>query len=506
MRGDDVLSIQVVRVQGYNKGSLGTLGRECDRADVNHRNGDIDKTLSHMNLSYKDAPNGFVAEYADIVSALNAQGRETKKSIAFEGLVITADLPFFEALGYERGKPLPKEVKAFFDASYAFSKAQIGYKGTDKNILSAKVHLDEKTPHLHLYYVPITEKWQSKVYAKDENGKVLRTEKGTPIQAKDERGKTLYEQHEDSNAPKLSRSEFWRVRGGQISYRQMQDRFHEMVGEQYGLERGEVGSDRQYRTKNQWEQEQLQSEKTKLTEEVNPYRKLKAGMEKAETPGKTVLPGVVAIKKKSLDALKEQAKAYSVNRDEIANIRKRKRAVTVREDLADQRDQQLDSREKSIDSRQQTVDEMYQRQASVNQVLERTEAEREIYKRENASLRAEISSLRADSDKIKETLGQRIKALESTVRGAYDSLCNVVKAIGMLKYDKEDGYKVEGLTAKQDKLIDGIADYAAKWAKEDGHPDIAEDMEKHIGISKGIQNELTPSRGHYHTHDYGPEL
>lgn len=97
------MSIQVVRVQGYNKGSLGTLGRECDRADVNHRNGDIDKTLSHMNLSYKDAPSGFVAEYADIVSALNAQGKETKNSIAFEGLVITADLPFFEALGYERG-------------------------------------------------------------------------------------------------------------------------------------------------------------------------------------------------------------------------------------------------------------------------------------------------------------------------------------------------------------------------------------------------------------------
>ena len=303
------MSTQVVRIEGYNKGSLGTIGRECDRAEgINHKNQEIEQDLSYLNHSYKDASHGFVSEFSDIKTALNAQGKETKKGVAFEGMIITADLPFFEGLGYERGKPMPKEVKAFFDRSYEFAKAQIGYKGTDKNILSAKIHLDEKTPHLHLYYVPITEKWQSKVYAKDENGKVLRTEKGTPIQAKDENGKILYEQHEDLTAPKLSRTEFWRVRGGQSSYRQMQDRFYQSVGKDYKLERGEIGSDREHKKTAIYKQEQLTAEKERLTAEVTPYRELKQGIEEVETPGKTVLPGIVAVKKKDLSALKEQAK------------------------------------------------------------------------------------------------------------------------------------------------------------------------------------------------------
>ena len=141
------LSTQVVRIEGYNKGSLGTIGRECDRAEgINHRNQEIEQDLSFLNHSYKDASHGFVSEFSDIKTALNAQGKETKKGVAFEGMIITADLPFFEGLGYERGKPMPKEVKAFFDRSYEFAKAQIGYQGTDKNILSAKIHLDEKTP------------------------------------------------------------------------------------------------------------------------------------------------------------------------------------------------------------------------------------------------------------------------------------------------------------------------------------------------------------------------
>lgn len=501
------MSTQVVRVEGYNKGSLGTIGRECDRAEgVNHRNTDIDAERSAMNVSYKDAPQGFTAEYADIVTALNASGKETKKGVAFEGMVITADLPFFERLGYEQGKPLPKEVKAFFDRSYEFAKAQIGYQGTDKNILSAKIHLDEKTPHLHLYYVPVTEKWQTKVYAKGEDGKVLRSERGTPIQAKGADGKTLYEQHEDKTAPKLSRTEFWRVRGGQSSYRMMQDRFQEMVGKQYGLERGEVGSDREHKKTAVFKQEELTAETQKLTEKVEPLRELQAGIDKVEAPGKTVLPGIVAVKKKDLAALKEQAAAYSVNRDEIGSVRERTAAVERREQAADRREGQLDNRANELAERAATIQQQYQRQLSLNQLLEQSEKERDRYKSRCTALERENGSLRSEIEKLRETLTEKIEALKSTVRGAYESLRNTVQAVGMLKYDKESGYKVEGLTPKQSKLIDGIADYGAKWAKDDGFPDLAEDMQKRIGISKGIQATIEPPKQHYHSHDFGPSL
>lgn len=493
------MSIQVIRVEGYTKGSLGTIGRECDRADVNHRNTEIDKGRSYLNHSYKEASQGFATEYADIKAALNAQGKETKKGIAFEGMIITADLPFFERLGYKQGEPMTKEVKAFFDDAYSFAKEQIGYQSTDKNILSAKVHMDEKTPHLHLYYLPITEKWQEKVYAKGENGKVLRTEKGTPIQAKDEKGKTIYKQVENTESPKLARSEFWRVRGGQYSYRQMQDCFHENVGKKYSLERGEIGSDREYKRTAQFKAEQIK-------QEIKPYKELRKGMERVETPGTTVLPGVVVIKKKSLDALKEKAKAYTANRKEIVNVRKNSQAVKKRDAAADQREQKLDDLEKAIEIRQQAVNEMYQRQTSINQVLERTEKERDGFKgqltdqqSENADLRGENATLRDSIENLRAEHIQTVDGLTERLRGAYESLSATVKAVGMLKWDKEDGYKVDNLTKKQDRLIDGIGNYGANWAREDGFLDLAEEMQKHIGISNGIAKEikaLEPSRSH----------
>lgn len=46
----------------------------------------------------------------------------------------------------------------------------------------------------------------------------------------------------------------------------------------------------------------------------------------------------------------------------------------------------------------------------------------------------------------------------------------------------------------------------AKWAREDDFPEMAEEMEKRVGISKGIEkiiDPLAPKRSHYHS---GPEL
>ena len=37
-----------------------------------------------------------------------------------------------------------------------------------------------------------------------------------------------------------------------------------------------------------------------------------------------------------------------------------------------------------------------------------------------------------------------------------------------------------------------MAEYGAKWAKEDGFPEMAEEMEKHVGISKGIEKIVEP--------------
>ena len=190
---------------------------------------------------------------------LNATFKETKKAVAFEGVIITSDKAFFEEHGYVPGEPLPLELQKFFADSYAFLKRQIGYHGGDQNILSAAVHLDETTPHLQIYYIPVVDEGRKKVYAKGADGKVLRNEKGSPVQEKDKNGRSLYERTQ-LEQPKVCSSEFWEQRGAQASFGNLQDEFHEQVARYYGLERGEVGSSKKHTTKYQWEKQQQEQE------------------------------------------------------------------------------------------------------------------------------------------------------------------------------------------------------------------------------------------------------
>ncbi|PBG44035.1 hypothetical protein, partial [Clostridioides difficile] len=55
---------------------------------------------------------------------------------------------------------------------------------------------------------------------------------------------------------------------------------------------------------------------------------------------------------------------------------------------------------------------------------------------ENCSLRGQIRYLTGHVDEMKAVLWERINKLTDKIRGAYKSITNIVKAVGMLKYDK----------------------------------------------------------------------
>ena len=261
-----IISYQVVRIEQFNKGSLGKIGGETERTSKHHRNEDIDSERTPLNLYFKRSEGGLTAQWKKTMNELNATFREKKKSVAFEGMIITSGTEFFERLGWEKGEETPYAVMEFFNRCYEFALREIGYKGTDKNILSAVIHLDEKTPHLQLYYIPIVDTAKKKVYEKGADGKVLRNEKGSPIQKKDEHGKSVYE-YVSLEQPKLCSSDFWGERGGQLSYGNLQDSFHEQIGVHYGLDRGEVGSNKKHTTKYQWQKAQQEAELASLEQE-----------------------------------------------------------------------------------------------------------------------------------------------------------------------------------------------------------------------------------------------
>ena len=254
------------------------IGAETERTAKSHRNEDIDSERTPLNYYFKKSEGGLAQAWDNMMQNFGATYKETKKSFAFEGLVITSGHEFFTERGYIPGEPLPRELQKFFEDCYAFALRQIGYHGTDKNILSAVIHLDETTPHLQLYYIPIVDEGRKKVYAKDDRGKTLRNAKGSPVQAKDSNGKSIFTSAK-LKRPKVCSSEFWEQRGAQTSFGNLQDEFHEQVARYYGLERGEVGSNKKHTTKYQWQKQQQEQE---LAERATALMQTNAQIEEAE--------------------------------------------------------------------------------------------------------------------------------------------------------------------------------------------------------------------------------
>ena len=89
--GNKIISYQVVRVKQFTKGSLGKIGGETERTSKHHRNEDIDSERTPLNLYFKRAEGGLTAQWKKTMKELNATFREKKKSVAFEGMIITSD-------------------------------------------------------------------------------------------------------------------------------------------------------------------------------------------------------------------------------------------------------------------------------------------------------------------------------------------------------------------------------------------------------------------------------
>jgi hypothetical protein len=391
-------------------------------------------------------------------------------------------------------------------AKEALVKYVEGFEERNPNLklIGAYIHMDEASPHLHLDYVPVAHGYSRGLSTRNSLDRAMKEMGFAPENESRKNNATkLWKESERSYFGEICRS-----MGLEVEMERQSTRKNLSV-EEYKDARDEMLGN-------------IEQEKEAMVAEVEPLRELKTGIDEIAGTGKTVLPGVVAIKKKDLEAVKEQAKAYTANRDEIETLRERSAAVSQREQRADQREQQLNKREAGLEDMQNQIIERYNRQLRLNQLLEKSERDGRAKDKkiadlqtENTSLRGQIRSLTAQIDQIKAELWEKINNLTDKLRGAYESLTNVVKAVGMLKYDREKDqngnytygkYGISNLSKAQDKLIDGLAEYGAKWAKEDGFPEMAEEMEKRVGISKGIEKIIepqAPKRSHYHD---GPSL
>ena len=145
--------------------------------------------------------------------------------------------------------------------------------------------------------------------------------------------------------------------------------------------------------------------------------------------------------------------------------------------------QQLRESQEALQDSQCIIQQMDDRQDEVNRVLEQLKCRVSFLTTENDSLTAQI----ADKDKTVDEFQERLRTALQTVREACESVSSIVKAVSMLKYDRENGYGIE-LTEKQGRLIDAIVKYGSRWMDK---------TDEKIGISQGIQENiqaLTPKK------------
>lgn len=187
------MSYAIIRNAKYKRENLKGIYRHNERKNKNYSNKNINEELSYLNYSLKDCTYSYEKEFDLVKEKYNLKGQiKTVSNIACE-YIITSDKEFFDNIGEE-------ETRRYFETAYKFV---CEYKDLgEQYILSAKVHMDEESPHMHLVFIPV-------VHTKDKKG---------------------------NNIDKIACSEFWKEKD---SYRKLQDAFYNyMVSNNFVLERG----------------------------------------------------------------------------------------------------------------------------------------------------------------------------------------------------------------------------------------------------------------------------
>ena len=134
----------ILRFAKYKGPEISNIESHNERTKENYAsNPDIDKSRSHLNFHLITPQRKYRAEAEKQI--VEAGCRVRSDSVRVVEALVTASPEFFK--GKKKG-----EVKAYFQEALDFIRE---HQDT-KTIISAVVHMDEKTPHMHLCFVPLT--------------------------------------------------------------------------------------------------------------------------------------------------------------------------------------------------------------------------------------------------------------------------------------------------------------------------------------------------------------
>ena len=135
----------ILRFAKYKGPEIGRIEAHNERTKEEYAsNPDIDTSRSHLNFHLIKPERKYRAESERQIAAAGCRTRSD--SVRVVEALITASPEFFK--GKKRA-----DIKEFFNEALEF----IRQNQSPETIISAVVHMDEKTPHMHLCFVPLTE-------------------------------------------------------------------------------------------------------------------------------------------------------------------------------------------------------------------------------------------------------------------------------------------------------------------------------------------------------------
>ena len=228
-------------------GHLANLQAHVTRAYAGVENavtrGEIDAEYTHLNehFIYTDASNTLKKRDEIIENAKKENEKKGHKwrkpnknaALAVEGIYSFSNI----GDGWKTNEKLKNTIRNYFNETLKFAQEKYG----KENIISAAVHYDETTPHMHILFAPIV---------------------------KSQDGKNKYSSHE--------------FMGGFKDLRETHTEYYEKVGKKFGLERGEVGNRQQHTTLKEHSRnlKKREADLERKTKEIQKYLASKDSYEK----------------------------------------------------------------------------------------------------------------------------------------------------------------------------------------------------------------------------------
>ena len=136
----------ILRFAKYKGPEISNIEAHNERTKETYAsNPDVDLSRSKFNLHLIEPQDKYRAQAEARIKECQCP-RVCSNSVRVVETLITASPEFFE--GKKR-----EEVRAYFEHALGFLQSRIA----PENFISAVVHMDEKTPHMHVSFVPITQ-------------------------------------------------------------------------------------------------------------------------------------------------------------------------------------------------------------------------------------------------------------------------------------------------------------------------------------------------------------